>query len=199
MIMFTGLIEDVGRIESLRLSGRSAVLTVKTNLAMSGMRLGASIAVNGACLSVVEKGKRDFTVDVSPETLRRTNLEKQKTGGLVNLERPMRLADRLGGHLVTGHVDGVGTVASVQKKGEFTFFTFRVPPRLGSVLVSKGSVAVDGISLTVNECSRGRFSVVIIPLTLQYTNLRTRRVGDKVNIETDLIGKYVHSFLEHRR
>jgi riboflavin synthase len=197
--MFTGLIEDVGRIESLRLSERSAVLTVKTNLAMSGMRLGASIAVNGACLSVVEKGKRDFTVDVSPETLRRTNLEKQKTGGLVNLERPMRLADRLGGHLVTGHVDGVGTVASVQKKGEFTFFTFRVPPRLGSVLVSKGSVAVDGISLTVNECSRGRFSVVIIPLTLQHTNLRTRRVGDKVNIETDLIGKYVHSFLEQRR
>jgi len=197
--MFTGLIEDVGRIESLRLSERSAVLTVKTNLAMSGMRLGASIAVNGACLSVVEKGKRDFTVDVSPETLRRTNLEKQKTGGLVNLERPMRLADRLGGHLVTGHVDGVGTVASVQKKGEFTFFTFRVPPRLGSVLVSKGSVAVDGISLTVNECFRARFSVVIIPLTLQHTNLRTRRVGDKVNIETDLIGKYVHSFLEQRR
>jgi riboflavin synthase len=197
--MFTGLIEDVGKIESLRVSGRSAVLTVKTNLSVGGMKLGASIAVNGACLSVTKKGKRNFTVDVSPETLQRTNLEKQRIGSLVNLELPMRLADRLGGHLVTGHVDGVGTVASVKRKGDFTFFTFRVPPKLGSLLVSKGSVAVDGISLTVNECSRERFSVVIIPLTLQNTNLRTRSLGDKVNIETDLIGKYVQSFVAQQR
>jgi len=197
--MFTGLIEDVGKIESLRVSGRSAVLTVKTNLSVGGMKLGASIAVNGACLSVVKKGKRNFTVDVSPETLQRTNLEKQNIGSLVNLELPMRLADRLGGHLVTGHVDGVGTIASVKRKGDFTFFTFRVPPKLGSLLVSKGSVAVDGISLTVNECSRERFSVVIIPLTLQNTNLRTRNLGDKVNIETDLIGKYVQSFVAQQR
>jgi riboflavin synthase len=197
--MFTGLIEDVGKIESLRVSGRSAVLTVKTNLSVGGMKLGASIAVNGACLSVVKKGKRNFTVDVSPETLQRTNLEKQNIGSLVNLELPMRLADRLGGHLVTGHVDGVGTIASVERKGDFTFFTFRVPPKLGALLVSKGSVAVDGISLTVNECSRERFSVVIIPLTLQNTNLRTRSLGDKVNIETDLIGKYVQSFVAQQR
>jgi len=197
--MFTGLIEDVGNIESLRLSGVSAVLTVKTNLRMNEMKLGASIAVNGACLSVVKKGQRSFTVDVSPETLRRTNLEKLRTGSLVNLERPMRLADRLGGHLVTGHVDGVGTVAAIEKKGEFTFFRFRVPPALGSLLVSKGSVAVDGISLTVNDCSRQGFSVVIIPLTLQHTNLRGRRLGDKVNIETDLIGKYVQSFITQQR
>jgi riboflavin synthase len=197
--MFTGLIEDVGKIESLRVSGRSAVLTVKTNLSVGGMKLGASIAVNGACLSVVKKSKRNFTVDVSPETLQRTNLEKQNIGSLVNLELPMRLADRLGGHLVTGHVDGVGTIASVKRKGDFTFFTFRVPPKLGSLLVSKGSVAVDGISLTVNECSRERFSVVIIPLTLQNTNLRTRSLGDKVNIETDLIGKYVQSFVAQQR
>lgn len=197
--MFTGLIEDVGKIESLRVSGRSAVLTVKTNLSVGGMKLGASIAVNGACLSVAKKGKRNFTVDVSPETLQRTNLEKQRIGSLVNLELPMRLADRLGGHLVTGHVDGVGTVASVKRKGDFTFFTFRVPPKLGSLLVSKGSVAVDGVSLTVNECSRERFSVVIIPLTLQNTNLRTRSLGDKVNIETDLIGKYVQSFVAQQR
>ena len=197
--MFTGLIEDVGKIESWRVSGRSAVLTVKTNLSVGGMKLGASIAVNGACLSVVKKGKRNFTVDVSPETLQRTNLEKQNIGSLVNLELPMRLADRLGGHLVTGHVDGVGTIASVKRKGDFTFFTFRVPPKLGSLLVSKGSVAVDGISLTVNECSRERFSVVIIPLTLQNTNLRTRSLGDKVNIETDLIGKYVQSFVAQQR
>jgi riboflavin synthase len=197
--MFTGLIEDVGTIQSCRVSGRSAVLTVKTNLPVREMKLGASIAVNGACLTVVQKGKADFTVDVSPETLKRTNLEKHGTGIVVNLERPMRLQDRLGGHLVTGHVDGVGTVASIKKQGEFTAFTFKLPAKLGSLLVSKGSVAVDGISLTVNECAREQFSVVIIPLTLRHTNLRARRVGDKVNIETDLIGKYVESFLAQRR
>src|SRR2546426_5550287 len=196
--MFTGLIEDVGTIQLLRLSGRSAVLTIETNLPVREMKLGASIAVNGACLTVVEKGKGDFTVDVSPETLKRTNLEKHGTGRLVNLERPMRLQDRLGGHLVTGHVDGIGTVASIKKKGEFTFFGFRVPGKLGSLLVSKGSVAIDGISLTVNECGRQWFAVATIPFTLQHTNLRARRVDAKVNIETDLIGKYVHRFLSRR-
>ena len=196
--MFTGLVENVGEIKSLELNRRAAVLTVNTDLPLRAMELGASVAVNGSCLTVVEKGKRDFTVDVSPETLKRTNLEMLRAGSLVNLERPMRLRDRLGGHLVTGHVDGVGTVAAIEKKGEFTFFTFQVPARLGALLVSKGSVAVDGISLTVNECGRRRFSVAIVPFTLRHTNLRARRVGDKVNIETDLIGKYVHSFLQKR-
>jgi riboflavin synthase len=194
--MFTGLIEDVGMIASLRISRRAAVLSVKTALPMRTMSLGASIAVNGACLTVVKKGKREFTVDVSPETLERTSLERLDTADLVNLERPLRLQDRLGGHLVTGHIDGVATVASIEKKAEFIFFGFRVSPNLSGRLVSKGSVAVDGISLTVNECNRQHFSVAIIPFTLEHTNLRARRVGDKVNIETDLIGKYVHNFLK---
>jgi riboflavin synthase len=196
--MFTGLIEDVGNIASLRVNKRTARLMVKTNLPVGAMEIGASIAVNGACLTVVEKGQRQFTADVSPETLKRTNLKQFGVGSLVNLERPMRLQDRLGGHLVTGHVDGLGTVASIEKKGEFTFFGFRVPAKLGSLLVSKGSVAIDGISLTVNECGRQWFSVAIIPFTLKHTNLRARRVDDKVNIETDLIGKYVHRFLSRR-
>jgi riboflavin synthase len=196
--MFTGLIEDVGKIQSLRVANRAAVLRIETGLAVRAMPLGASIAVNGTCLTVVKKGGRTFTVDVSPETLKRTSLEALRAGSLVNLERPMRLQDRLGGHLVTGHVDGVATVASIEKTGEFTVFKFRVPPQLGCLLVSKGSVAVDGISLTVNDCSERRFSVAIIPFTLQHTNLRARRVGDKVNIETDLIGKYVQSFLSKR-
>ena len=196
--MFTGLIEDVGKVASLRLNKRAARLTVTTRLSVRGMDLGASIAVNGACLTVVTKGKQEFTVDVSPETLKRTNLEQLGTGTLVNLERPLRLQDRLGGHLVTGHVDGIGTVASIDKKGEFTFFSFRVPQQLGSLVVSKGSVAVDGISLTVNEYGRQWFSVAIIPFTLQRTNLRDRRVGDKVNVESDLIGKYVRRFLSRR-
>ena len=197
--MFTGLIEDVGVIDGLRLQKASAVLTVKTKLAVRSMPLGASIAVNGACLTVVKKTKRAFTVDVSPETLTRTNLDHLKVGSLVNIEQPMRLQERLGGHLVTGHVDGVGSVAEIKKEGEFTVFSFQVPAALGALFVSKGSVAVDGISLTVNNCRSGRFSVAIIPFTLQHTNLRTRRVGDRVNIETDLIGKYVQSFMQQRK
>lgn len=197
--MFTGLIEDVGTIRALRMKRGAAVLTVKTRLAVRAMPLGASVAVNGACLTVVKKHSRAFTVDVSPETLARTNLKTLAVGSLVNLEQPMRLRERLGGHLVTGHVDGVGSVAAIRKQGEFTIFSFRVPSRLGSLLVSKGSVAVDGISLTINDCRRNGFSVAIIPFTLQHTNLQARRVGDKVNLETDLIGKYVHSFLSKRK
>lgn len=197
--MFTGLIEDVGVITSLRQSNGSAVLTVETRLPLRKMALGASIAVNGACLTVVKKAKGSFTVDVSPETLKRTSLASAVTGTLVNLEQPMQLQERLGGHLVTGHVDGVGTIAAIQKQGDFTVFKFRVPAALGELLVSKGSVAVDGISLTVNECRRDGFSVAIIPFTLAHTNLRARRLGDKVNIETDLIGKYVRSFMPKRR
>jgi len=193
--MFTGLIEDVGTIGGLRLQQKSAVLTVKTKLPVRSMARGASVAVNGACLTVVKKGLRSFTVDVSPETLQRTGLETLTVGSMVNLERPMRLADRLGGHLVTGHVDGVGAVAAIERQGEFTIITFEVPAPLGALLVPKGSVAVDGISLTVNVCRKQRFSVAIIPFTLRHTNLRARRVGDKVNIETDLIGKYVQSFM----
>ena len=196
--MFTGLIEDVGTIGDLRLQQKSAVLTVKTKLPVRSMARGASVAVNGACLTVVKKGPEWFTVDVSPETLQRTSLKTLTIGSMVNLERPMRLADRLGGHLVTGHVDGVGAVAALERQGEFTIVTFDVPAPLGALLVPKGSVAVDGISLTVNVCRKQRFSVAIIPFTLQHTNLRARKVGDKVNIETDLIGKYVQSFMRQR-
>lgn len=196
--MFTGLIEDVGRIASLRLTKNSAVLAVETRLPLRSMELGASIAINGACLTVVRKGRRTFTVEVSPETLDRTSLSSLGSGSLVNLERSLRLQDRLGGHWVTGHVDGIGVVEAIEKTDDFTFFSFRVPAPIGALLVTKGSVAVDGISLTVNQCSRLRFSVAIIPFTLQHTNLRTHRVGDKVNIETDLIGKYVHDFLKQR-
>ena len=196
--MFTGLIEDVGTIAALRLRNGSAVVTVRTKLPVGKMTMGASVAVNGACLTVVKKLKNAFTVDVSPETLACTDLGALKPGSLVNLEQPMRLNERLGGHLVTGHVDGVGTVVMIEKQGDFTIFTFQVARELSRLLVSKGSVAVDGISLTVNQRRPRRFAVAIIPFTLEHTNLQGRRVGDKVNIETDLIGKYVHSFLVNR-
>ena len=194
--MFTGLIEDTGQIERVRRKGHAAVLTVQTHLPLRTMPRGASVAVNGICLTIVKKSIKAFTVDVSPETLKRTSLQTLKTGSLVNLERPMQLQDRLGGHLVTGHVDGAGVVDSIEHKGEFMFFTIAVPSRIGLLLVTKGSVAVDGISLTVNDCSQRRFSVAIIPFTLNHTNLRVCRVGDKVNVETDLIGKYVYKFLK---
>jgi riboflavin synthase len=197
--MFTGLIQDVGKIVSLQLKEKSAILAVETSLPLRSMELGASIAVNGACLTITKKGKNRFAVDVSPETLNRTSLAILRIGSLVNLERPLRLQDGLGGHLVTGHVDGVAFVESIERQGEFIFFTFRVPAQLGSFLVSKGSIAVDGISLTINECSRKRFSVAIIPFTLEHTNLRARRVGDKVNIETDLIGKYVQKLIKAQK
>lgn len=196
--MFTGLIEDVGVVGRLKKQRDAAVLTVKTKLSVRSMPLGASIAVNGACLTVVKKLKAAFTVEISPETLARTNLGSLKIGSLVNLEQPMRLQERLGGHLVTGHVDGVGTIAAITKVGDFTICRFRVPAAVAAFLVAKGSVAVDGISLTVNQPRRNGFSVALIPFTLKHTNLRGRRVGDRVNVETDLIGKYVRSFMKQQ-
>jgi riboflavin synthase len=196
--MFTGLIEDVGRVLRVRVDKRSAVLEV-TTARIRTLRLGASIAVNGACLTIAKKTGRSILFDVSPETLDRTSLGDLRPGSLVNLEQSLRLQDRVGGHLVTGHVDGVGVLDSIQTKGEFTIIEFTIPLRLEPFLVEKGSVAVDGISLTVNTCAKQRFSVAIIPFTLQHTNLRARGVGDKVNVETDLIGKYVHRFLTLRR
>ena len=193
--MFTGIIEDVGEVVRWEERAGAGVLVVATKLPVAEMELGASIAVNGACLTVTEKTSSRFKVDVSPETLKRTTFGKLKKGHLVNLERPMRLSDRLGGHLVTGHIDGVAAVEKIQKKGDFTFYAFKAPAALGRQLVPKGSVGVDGISLTVNDCSVGRFSIAAIPFTLKHTNLRGLRVGAKVNIETDLIGKYVQQLL----
>jgi riboflavin synthase len=196
--MFTGLIEDVGRVYRWEKRKGSGRLILETDLSTREMALGSSIAVNGACLTVIGKARGRFAVDVSPETLRRTNLRDAIPGDWVNLEQPLRLGERLGGHLVTGHVDGVGKVVSIRGAGEFTLFRFRVPPALVRLLVPKGSVAVDGMSLTVNKCEPREFSVMIIPFTLKHTNLHRRRLGDKVNIEVDIIGKYVKQLLTPR-
>ncbi|MCY4487231.1 MAG: riboflavin synthase [Deltaproteobacteria bacterium] len=197
--MFTGLIEDVGKISRWRAEPEGGALTFESALPGREIALGDSIAVNGCCLTVVKKAARRLTVDVSPETLKRTNLSDLAEGGRVNLERPLQLNDRLGGHMVTGHVDAVGQITRVEPSGDFTSFRFSVPAAVGRLLVPKGSIAVDGISLTVNECTSRSFSVAIIPFTLAHTNLQDRGVGDRVNLEADIIGKYVQQFVKAYR
>lgn len=193
--MFTGLIEDVGTLKEIRMTSDHAAVTVSTSLPMAELNLGESISVNGVCLTVTSFGDGVFTADVSPETMRRTSLGHLSRGAAVNLERALRLSDRLGGHLVTGHVDGLGKIVERRQEGNAWVFRFQVDTALASVLIEKGSVAIDGISLTVNDVSEDSFSLAIIPHTLDKTTLQHRQVGDEVNVETDLIGKYVARFM----
>jgi riboflavin synthase len=193
--LFTGLIEDLGTLRELRRGAGEVRLTVTTALPMAELTMGESIAVNGICLTVVAFGNGTFSADVSNETVARTTLAELAPGQRVNLERALRLSDRLGGHLVSGHVDGVGTVVERLREGNAIRFTFRIPAQLSPYLVGKGSVAVDGISLTANEVSGETFSLTVIPHTLAMTTLHTLPVGGRVNIETDIIGKYVERFV----
>ena len=156
---------------------------------------GESIAVNGACLTAYNIRSDRFTVDVSPESLSRTTLGTLTVGGRVNLERALRLSDRLGGHLVSGHVDCVGLLSGIRQEGDFTILVFSVPADQDRYIIEKGSISVDGISLTVNSCSKGSFSVSIIPHTMQSTTLGQLKSGSRVNIEVDIIGKYVEKLL----
>jgi len=193
--MFTGLIEDLGTLEELRRGGEHASVTVATALPMQELALGESIAVNGVCLTVTAFGGGRFTADVSPETLGRTNLASLTRGARVNLERALRLSDRLGGHLVSGHVDGLARLIARERQGNAWRLVFQLDAELSRMLVAKGSVAIDGISLTVNEVATERCTVMIIPHTLERTTLSVCQVGAAVNIETDLIGKYVARLL----
>lgn len=193
--MFTGLIEDLGTLIELRRSGEAASVAIATALPMTELRLGESIAVNGVCLTVTSFGSGRFIADVSPETLEKSTLATLNRGARVNLERALRLSDRLGGHLVTGHVDGQAQIVERVRQGNAWRFAFQCDPAMARLLVAKGSVAIDGISLTVNEALDDRFSVMIIPHTLEQTTLAGRQVADRVNIETDLIGKYVARLL----
>lgn len=192
--MFTGIIEEIGVIA--RRSG--AELHIHAETVLKDLREGDSVAVNGVCLTVAGFTAQGFAVQVSPETFSRTTLGGLKPGDGVNLERALRPMDRIGGHFVLGHVDGVGQVESVTDQGEFSLWRFRAPASLARYLIPKGSVAVDGISLTVVDPERERFSVAVIPVTLRKTVLGMRRPGDLVNIEADVLGKHVHHFLSTR-
>jgi riboflavin synthase len=193
--MFTGLIEDLGTLQEIRTGGDVASVMVQTALPMAELQLGESIAVNGVCLTVTSFGAGRFHADVSPETLARTTLGSLPRNAPVNLERALKLSDRLGGHLVTGHVDGLARLVVRERQSNAWRLAFQLDPEPARLLVAKGSVAIDGVSLTVNEVVAERFEVMIIPHTLERTTLSACQVGAQVNIETDLIGKYVARLL----
>ena len=194
--MFTGLIQSIGTVRRLDRRGDSASLRIGSSLVADDLALGESIAVNGVCLTVTGWDDDSFVVDVSPETLQSSNLGRLRPNSQVNLERALRLCDRLGGHLVSGHVDCIAAVRRRYRDHNVIRFEFRVPPENQRYLIEKGSVTIDGISLTVNAVDVDGFSVAIIPHSLEMTTLKDRREGDFVNIETDLIGRYVERLLQ---
>ena len=193
--MFTGLVEGLGQVLRVQPKGPDAALLIKPPWPLDETVLGESIAVNGACLTVTSTGGGGFSVDVSAESLSRTTLGGLKTGGQINLERALKLGDRLGGHLVSGHVDCVGQITGKEQVGDSIRFAVSIPPEHLFYIVEKGSVTVEGISLTVNQVDASGFSLNIIPHTMSGTTLKLAAIGDSVNIETDLIGKYVARLL----
>lgn len=193
--MFTGIIEGTGRLIGKRKVGGGMAFDIDAGFLITDPEEGESIAVNGVCLTAYNiKGSR-FSADVSPETLSRTRLGVLGSGDSLNLERALRLSDRLGGHMVSGHIDCVANVSSKKGVGDYTLFSFSLPREQGRYIIEKGSITIDGISLTVNSCVPGSFSVSIIPHTLKNTTLGALKVGSKVNIEVDIIGKYVEKLL----
>lgn len=195
--MFTGIIEGLGTITGITSSGGGSRVRLQSDFDLGGTKIGDSIAVNGACLTVVDLSGKRFGVDVSPETLSLSNLGRARVGERVNLERALSLAGRLDGHLVSGHIDGTGTLTDRKPLGNAVIISFAVPEFLARYMIRKGSVAVDGVSLTVNDRRPDGFDVSIIPHTAELTTVGFKKKGETVNIETDMIGKYVERFLQN--
>jgi len=196
--MFTGIIQDVGRVKSLRRLGDAARLEALAPTLSTELRPGDSVAVNGACLTVTGRDGKGFQADLSRETLERSNLGNLRSGDSINLELPLLPTARLGGHFVQGHVDAVAQVVRIEKQQAFALFRFSLPAEMRAYVVEKGSISVDGISLTVSGLGKGFFEVAIIPHTLEHTNLSQRKPGDRVNLECDILAKYVEASLSHR-
>ena len=193
--MFTGLIEEVGTIQNVRRGARSCVLTIGCKKVLEGSQIGDSIAVNGVCLTVTSMGGSYYTADVMAETMNRSSLRQLSTGASVNLERAMPANGRFGGHIVTGHIDGTGTICEVKSDEIAICYSMKAPEKIMHYIVEKGSVAVDGISLTVAKTTQTSFMVSVIPHTAQCTVLAYKKAGDTVNLENDCIGKYIEHFL----
>ena len=189
--MFTGIVEEMGIVSKITNNG----MTVKASRVLSDVKLGDSIAVNGTCLTAVSFSNSEFSVDLSPETMRRTSLSQLTEGSRVNLERALSASDRMGGHIVQGHVDATGRITSIKPDGDSIIFRVRIPKRLDKYIVEKGFVAVDGISLTVVKRGASSFTLAVIPYTLENTNLAALSAGDRVNLEADILAKYVESLL----
>lgn len=193
--MFTGIVEEVGSIASIQKGAHSCVLTIRAKTVLEDAHLGDSIATNGVCLTVTRITESTFSADVMHETLNRSSLGKLRVGSPVNLERAMAANGRFGGHIVSGHIDGVGTISSITEDDNAVWYSIKAPADIIRLIVEKGSIAIDGISLTVASVSASSFSVSIIPHTRAQTNLASKRVGDVVNLENDCIGKYVERLL----
>lgn len=193
--MFTGIIEEKGTVESIRKNGVNSDLVIRADKVLEGTKIGDSIAVNGICLTVTKLGSRTFTADVMNETLQRSSLSGIRAGAKVNLERAMLNNGRFGGHIVSGHVDGTGTIRQIKQDGIAVWYTVETKPEILHYIVEKGSVAIDGISLTVAKVGKSDFSVSIIPHTAKETILSEKKIGDMVNLENDIVGKYVERFL----
>lgn len=194
--MFTGLIEETGSLESVRKGAKSAVLKIRAKTVLEDLKIGDSVAVNGVCLTVVTHDAGGFTADVMHETLNRSSLGKLRPGSRVNLERAMAADGRFGGHMVAGHVDDTGTIRNIEKDDNAVWYTISASPGVMRYIVEKGSIAIDGISLTVAKVRERDFSVSVIPHTAAVTTLSDRRVGDIVNLENDIVGKYVEKLLK---
>lgn len=196
--MFTGLIEEVGALQSIQRAPEAVVLAIRAQKVLDGVKIGDSIAVNGVCLTVTSYSQNAFTADVMPETLARTGLGRLSPGDPVNLERALAAGERFGGHFVSGHVDGTGKIVSRRSYGNAILFEIAAPDEILRYIIPKGSIAIDGISLTVVAVEDRSFTVSIIPHTLEQTVLMHRRAGDAVNLECDMIGKYIERFLTFR-
>jgi riboflavin synthase len=193
--MFTGLIEEIGIVQSIRINGESAAINIAANSITKDLKVGDSVNTNGACLTVTSFSSSGFTVDAVAETMRRTNLSKLKSGDKVNLERALQLSDRLGGHMVSGHIDGTGTITQMNPEGNAQIVTIETVPEIIKYIIEKGSIAIDGISLTVMTVNKSSFKVAIIPHTSHETTLISKKTGNTVNLECDMVGKYIERFL----
>lgn len=193
--MFTGIVEEIGTIRHLSINGGSGSISIKASEVLNGTKIGDSIAVNGICLTVTSLSSDGFTADVMAETARRSALFKAAAGDKVNLERAMAADGRFGGHIVSGHIDGTGTIVSMKREENAVWVTVEAPPEIIGLIVEKGSVCIDGISLTVAAVGKDSFKVSIIPHTADETTLILKRAGDKVNLENDIVGKYVKKFM----
>lgn len=194
--MFTGIIEEKGRIEAIKQGAKSAVLTIRAEHILDDVRIGDSVAVNGVCLTATTVGSNYFTADVMAETLRRSSLGSLKAGSEVNLERAMAMGGRFGGHIVSGHIDGTGTIRSMTKEDNAVWVTIEADTSILDLIVEKGSIAIDGISLTVAAVDETSFSVSLIPHTGKETTLLSKKPGDIVNLENDIVGKYIEKLMK---